>query len=267
MRRWFLKGVLAGSVGTAAVLATAVAVAATVGDPFKLGQPNAINATSSLYGATAHDQLDVANVGTGSNARALGVLGRSPSAPASAIANTNGGPALGLSVNAGKAPFTVNSASKVANLNSDRLDGLDSSNFVQGNAARVLTNRIVMDANASQQTLLTIPGLGFLAVDCYGSGARVIWMNDTGGTIDTWRDFSADPSATVPSYYTAAVDTGTDVIAAYSFPSSQTGTTIGVGAGSQPGARRVAVAHVFAQQSANFAPCSFEALVNVWSSP
>ena len=106
MQRWFLKGVLAGSVGTALVLGAAAAVAATVGDPFKLGQANTINATSSLYGATAHDQLDVLNLATGATAKALGLLGEAPDGARTLnVANTGGGPAFGLTVNA-VAPFT-----------------------------------------------------------------------------------------------------------------------------------------------------------------
>lgn len=38
-----------------------------------------------------------------------------------------GSTALGLTVGAGRTPFTVNSSTKVANLNADKLDGLDSS--------------------------------------------------------------------------------------------------------------------------------------------
>jgi hypothetical protein len=45
---------------------------------------------------------------------------------------TAGATALGLNVAPGHAPFTVNSAAKVANLNADRLDGIDSSGFIQG---------------------------------------------------------------------------------------------------------------------------------------
>src|SRR4051794_23330588 len=44
---------------------------------------------------------------------------------------TAGSTALGLSVASGHAPFTVNSGSRVVNLNSDRLDGLDSASFLR----------------------------------------------------------------------------------------------------------------------------------------
>jgi hypothetical protein len=44
---------------------------------------------------------------------------------------TAGSTALGLTVGAGKAPFTVNSSGKVTNLNADRLDGLDSTDYVR----------------------------------------------------------------------------------------------------------------------------------------
>jgi hypothetical protein len=42
-----------------------------------------------------------------------------------------GATALGLTVAAGKTPFTVNSGTKVANLNADKVDGLDSTAFLR----------------------------------------------------------------------------------------------------------------------------------------
>lgn len=192
MKRWFLKGVLAGSVGTAAVLAAATAVAATVGDPFRLGQANAINATSALVGSTANNQLDVANVGTGSNAKGLGVLGRSPSAAAGAFANTNGGPALGLSVNAGKAPFTVNSSTKVTGLNADLVDGVHASGFVQGGGT-VFHNRLVLAKASGRTPLVTVPGFGVLygkCLDVQGTTVAALQFESTSsGTLDSvWFD-------------------------------------------------------------------------------
>jgi hypothetical protein len=44
---------------------------------------------------------------------------------------TGGSTALGLTVGAGKSPFTVNSSGKVTNLNADRLDSLDSTTFLR----------------------------------------------------------------------------------------------------------------------------------------
>jgi hypothetical protein len=67
---------------------------------------------------------------TALNAGGLGVLTKSPSAPAATIKNTGGATALNLLVNAGKPPFTVNSPTKVTNLNADQLDNRDSTYFL-----------------------------------------------------------------------------------------------------------------------------------------
>lgn len=85
-----------------------VGVAAT-GDNFILGQSNTAADTSSLS----------APVGGG---KALQVSNTSA---------TSGSTALGLSVASGHAPLTVNSPTKVGNLNADLLDGIDSTGFLR----------------------------------------------------------------------------------------------------------------------------------------
>jgi hypothetical protein len=98
------------AVGLAVVLAatlgiTTTALAAVPGDPFKLGQLNAVNRVSKLVGS------------------AKGMLLR--------VDNNGGGPALFLEANAGRPPLVVNaSAGKAKNLNADKLDGKDSSAFL-----------------------------------------------------------------------------------------------------------------------------------------
>jgi hypothetical protein len=49
------------------------------------------------------------------------------------LINSGTGPALGLQVQQGNAPLAVNSDTKVANLNADKLDGLDSGAFLGAN--------------------------------------------------------------------------------------------------------------------------------------
>jgi len=79
---------------------TSAALAAVPGDPFKLGIANTVNAASRLAGSVAGPMLTVDNNSTASGATALNLL-----------------------VESGKAPMKVNSDRKVANLNSDSLDG------------------------------------------------------------------------------------------------------------------------------------------------
>lgn len=125
-----LKSAVAGGIAGALCATATVAIAGSgVGGVFNLGQGNSADATSSLTGTTNGTQLNVWNLATTAAARALVVYGKSPSTPAAVVQNAGGGPALGLWVNAGRPPFTVSSSTKVASLNADQLDGLDSSAF------------------------------------------------------------------------------------------------------------------------------------------
>jgi hypothetical protein len=92
------------AVVTALTLATAsVAVAGSgIGGVFNLGVTNTVNAITKLTGNVAGPSLQIINNST--NAAAT---------------------ALNLQVATGKTPMKVNSATKVANLNADRVDGKD----------------------------------------------------------------------------------------------------------------------------------------------
>jgi hypothetical protein len=113
-----------------------VGVAATGGN-FILGQSNSADKTTALNvstlpsGCAAPCQaLQVSDTSTASNAGGLGVLSKSASTPAATIKNTGGATALNLLVNSGKPPFTINSPTKVTNLNADQLDNRDSAYFL-----------------------------------------------------------------------------------------------------------------------------------------
>lgn len=81
-----------------------MALAAVPGDPFKLGKVNSINKVSNLVGSVTGPLLKVDNNG--------------------------GGPALSLEANSGKPPLVVNAAAgKARNLNADKLDNKDSTEF------------------------------------------------------------------------------------------------------------------------------------------
>jgi hypothetical protein len=72
-----------------------------------------------------------------------------------------GATALGLNVASGHAPFTVNSGTKVANLNADKLDGIDSTGFVSSSGLRRVGPLTVTPApgNFKDVTLATIGAL------------------------------------------------------------------------------------------------------------
>jgi hypothetical protein len=90
------------------VALSGVTYAATGGN-FILGNPNMATTQTALSAPIAGKALQVTNTSTGAGASALG-----------------------LTVAAGKTPFTVNSGTKVANLNADKLDGIDATGFVAG---------------------------------------------------------------------------------------------------------------------------------------
>lgn len=79
-----------------------------VGGVFNLGKLNTVNALTVLKGSAKGAMLSIVNGGPGA--------------------------ALHLAVQPGRAPMTVNSAVKVTNLNSDKLDGLDQSAFLRSGA-------------------------------------------------------------------------------------------------------------------------------------
>jgi hypothetical protein len=89
---------------------------AATGGNFILGKSNSASSTTALTAPVAGKGLQVTNTSTGAGATALG-----------------------LNVASGKAPFTVNSGTKVANLNADKLDGIDSSGFLSSASVKKLS--------------------------------------------------------------------------------------------------------------------------------
>ncbi len=110
---WVTKGMalFGGAVVTLALVlgVGSVALAAAPGDPFRLGQVNAVNAMTRLAGSTNNAMLRLTNTSAGPSATALD-----------------------LQVAPGKPPMRVNSDGRVVNLNTDRLDGKDSTAFLSG---------------------------------------------------------------------------------------------------------------------------------------
>jgi len=105
------------TIGVAVMMALVLGEATTalagtgVGARFDLGKTNTVNAVTKLVGSVAAPSLQVDNNSTGAGATALD-----------------------LQVEPGKAPMKVNSEAKVANLNADKLDDLDSTQFQQAGA-------------------------------------------------------------------------------------------------------------------------------------
>jgi hypothetical protein len=149
--------------------ATVALAGSGIGGVFNLGQTNSVDAQTRLSGSAAGtEQLLVQNDNTNAGSVAVRAIGTSasaalkgennstgpgvvastvsPSAAALQAKNTGGGSAGSFTVNAGVAPFTINSSTKVTSLNADQLDGLDSSalqNRVTGTCAAGFAIRVV----------------------------------------------------------------------------------------------------------------------------
>jgi hypothetical protein len=115
MRQWIRTHMTFANV--VSLLALSVALGGTTyaatGGNFILGQSNSAGSTTALSSGTTGPALRVTNTNT-----------------------ATGATALGLNVASGHVPFTVNSGAKVANLNADKLDGMDSTGFLAASKVR-----------------------------------------------------------------------------------------------------------------------------------
>jgi hypothetical protein len=189
MKPTFFKGVVLGTVVASVVTAGTVAFAAV--SPFNLNTTaNTVSAPTAASGAIAGNQITLTD-----NSAAAG-------APLALTNNSaaTGATALKLNVKTGKAPFTVNSGTKVMNLNADRLDGIDSTALIQGKG-RTFTLAVAIDRRTDQTfnrytpNPAVAPGFFNVMLDCpptddvtgpviivtslMSSDENVFWRNDT----------------------------------------------------------------------------------------
>ena len=107
-------------VGLAVIVALTAGLASTalagtgVGARLDLGKTNTVNAVTKLVGSVVGPSLQIDNNSAGASATALD-----------------------LQVEPGKAPMSVNSDGRVANLNADKIDGQDSGAFMPASTYRV----------------------------------------------------------------------------------------------------------------------------------
>jgi hypothetical protein len=143
----FLKGVVVG-LTCGLVGGAAVALAGSgVGGVFNLGVSNSVDAKTTLTGASPGIQLQVTNTNAAGK-NGLGVTSANGYSTG-LFTNTGGGSAGAFVVNAGVAPFSVNSATKVNNLNADQLDGLDSTALQKRVTGTCATGTAVRVVNAN----------------------------------------------------------------------------------------------------------------------
>jgi hypothetical protein len=141
------------------------------------------------------------------------------------------------------------------NINANKLDGLDSSGLVQGRG-KVLASRFIMAGDAPDRTMFEIPGLGRLSASCGFAGA-VLFDNTTSGAVDFWIDGPGDPShKVIPSLR------GSEVASIERGPEA---STVALGFGDDPGARRTATVHAFVAQAGADQPCTVQAQAMLWT--
>lgn len=107
------------------------------------------------------------------------------------VINSGHGTALNLHVSSGHAPFSVNSAAKVANLNASLLGGIGPAGFVHG-GGHMVTAEVELTVG-QKATLFNLPGYGKFSVMCLnvpfaevdftvGPHKVHLWTQDIAGT-------------------------------------------------------------------------------------
>jgi hypothetical protein len=137
------------------------AVATTQG--FVLGSTNRVDAATAVTNVKADGNQ---------NAIANPLLGLTN------LTTGTGATALGLNVASGHPPFTTNSATKVANLNADKLDGIDSTGLIQGQG-RIVTGDTTV-ATGALGTVLALPGFVTVQGGCNGTAGNGSYFITTG---------------------------------------------------------------------------------------
>jgi len=165
MKRAVFFSVLGAAVSTL-LLGGAFAVASQTN--FVLGSPS--NAPDAISIVTAKP---VGGDPNGLNDRMIQLVNNSTGANASA---------LGLQVGSGRPPFTVNSSTKVTNLNADQLDNLDSSAFARAKPLKWTAVKGTSSGTVVPGTFRCLTG---------EDGNPYCWQNYGGGY--TSAAFSKDP--------------------------------------------------------------------------
>jgi hypothetical protein len=167
MRFSNIKPVIIGIGAAAAVIAiTGAASGSGVGGVFNLGKVNRVNATSSLTGSTRHPMLSVTNKGRGT--------------------------ALSLHVAGGKAPLSVNSSARVANLNASLLGGLAAGQFVQGGGQSRSFGFTLPTGTEPERQLLSVRGFGTVDALCSahdGTGVGTLSLITGSHAMDAFSAF------------------------------------------------------------------------------
>ena len=173
----FLKGAAVGFVCAVLGGATVALAGSGIGGVFNLGVSNSVDAKTTLTGASPSVQLQVTNTSSAAGTSGLAVNSAS-AATTGVFTNTGGGSAGRFLVNAGVQPFTVNSQTRVANLNADLLDGLNSTGFLRNLVPLSLTGATASNGVVSATNVGSANGLQGKTGSPTASG---VYGENTGG--------------------------------------------------------------------------------------
>jgi hypothetical protein len=152
----------------------------------------------TTYAATGGNFI----LGQSNSATSTTALSAGPTGPAFKATNTSTGTAGSFNVAAGHPPLTVNSGTKVTNLNADKLDGLDSTSFVSSSKLqRVGPVTVTVASGTITAPIATLGHFSFAGVCTRGgSGGN----DEVGTTIASDVAHSAFASLTQAGAGTAA---------------------------------------------------------------
>jgi hypothetical protein len=211
MRQWIRSHLTYSNVMVtilAFIVLGGVSYAATGGN-FILGQGNTADKQTSLSAspAFAGKALQVTNMDT-----------------------TAGATALGLSVGSGRPPLTVNSGTKVVNLNADKLDGKDSTAFGTGTVKKLIYEDTA--GPGGTPTAFATVGPYTFKGDCITSPTNVhLFVNGPAGTADyMYRRATNDTGAFDDRSGRVSISAGSDTEIA--------SNTIGLSTGPTPGSKQ-----------------------------
>lgn len=179
-------------VGLAVILALVLGVATTAmganGNPFLLGKGNLATALTKLTGNVNGSAMQVVNSNAGANDTALS-----------------------LGVQSGEAPMRVNSATKVANLNADRVDNREASSFA--NATHQHSGEAITSGTVEADRIEDGPGSGLNADQLDGvDSTQFAQMLDSGMTTVDPSSIAAQSCSTVFTVDPGAGDISNGVV-------------------------------------------------------
>ncbi len=167
-------------------------------------------------------------LGKANTADAPSTLSSSGTGPALDVSNTKSGqPAAAFTVTGTGAPFTVSSAGKVASLNSDLLDGLDSTQLVNGNGS-LFTRSADLANPTTNQTVTVVPGFLNLQLSCSAGDAFLRVVNTSTAPVTAFYTLTTN-SQLAGSEFTIAAG------ANHVFPGDSKGALVNLSVQGAPG--------------------------------